>query len=62
MKKVIKKLIVGVLSGTIGIDFKKVFDNDGDGKISKDEWFDLSNWVRVATSLGTSILGLLFFL
>jgi hypothetical protein len=51
-----KKIIKGLLKGLLGVDFKKIFDDDGDGKISRKELFSLENWIAAGSGIGTSIL------
>jgi hypothetical protein len=59
-----KKIIKGLINGTIGVDLVKLFDKNGDGSVS---WKEIKNasadqWIRFAVSTGTSIISILFFL
>lgn len=57
-----KKVINGFINGSIGIDFVKSFDTDGDGKVSSKELKDIENWINFLISTGTSILSILYFI
>ena len=57
-----KKILKGLLDGTIGIDIVEIFDSNGDKKVSWKEIksASLDQWIKAAVSLGTSILSILW--
>jgi len=55
--KLIYKFIFGALNGTIGVDLVKIFDADGNGKVSFKEIRNasLDKWINFLFSVAISI-------
>lgn len=67
MKKVIFQLVAGITDGTIGSDFVKILDSNGDGKVSIQEAFrnfhklkelSVGQWIKIGVSTGISLFAL----